>query len=48
MVFPSVSSIYLFYVFAVSRILGRDRLVFVSIGNAAQDGKRLRVMDASQ
>jgi hypothetical protein len=26
--------------------VGRDRLVFGSIGNAAQDGKRLRVIDA--
>jgi len=26
--------------------VGRDRLVFGSIGNAAADGKRLRVIDA--
>src|SRR2546430_417050 len=40
MVFPSLFICYF------PSLLGRDRLVFGSIGNAAQDGKRLRVIDA--
>jgi hypothetical protein len=40
MVFPSI------YLFTFPQSMGRDRLVFGSIGNAAQDGKRLRVIDA--
>jgi hypothetical protein len=40
MVFPSIDLL-------LPASLGGDRFVFGSIGNAAQDGKRLRVMDAS-
>jgi hypothetical protein len=40
MVFPSIDLL-------LPASLGGDRLVFGSIGNAAQDGKRLRVIDAS-
>jgi hypothetical protein len=45
-----VSPLY-FYLYCLLSVLcpvalGRDCLVFGSIGNAAADGKRLRVIDA--
>src|SRR6058998_2233617 len=39
-------SIFCCVLWIASRVLGRDCLVFGSIGNAAEDGKRLRVNDA--